>query len=262
MKGAWMHSMILKRPACVAIFAVVFSSSVLANPRGVDDLTATNQSVVIDPETRESGHQRVESVAGREPPEDTRSEDKPVAKSSASAKRASTLISRDGESASSGRRSAASGSWYSQGFVPLFIVLGLLGGGYYLARRFMPTESIVEGNLLRVVARTTLSPKHTIALVQLGHRFVMVGMSPDHVEALCSITDDDEIADLTRRLGGRPSNGGLAFDQLLLKESRGFESPLEEDESAATSSTKTVSGATRQLEGLLGRLKSLQSRAS
>ena len=50
--------------------------------------------------------------------------------------------------------------------------------------------------MLDVLARATVSPRHQLLLVRLGHRLVLVGQSPASLTALSEVTDAGEVAAL------------------------------------------------------------------
>jgi hypothetical protein len=79
----------------------------------------------------------------------------------------------------------------------------------------MPNVRPVEGSLLRVVGRASLSPKHSAALIHVGRRFVLVGMSGDRVQLLSELHDADEVADLTAMAGVSRHRRGAEFETLL-----------------------------------------------
>lgn len=151
-------------------------------------------------------------------------------------------------------------SWYSRGFVPLGVVLALMGSAYYLVRRFMPSRRLSDDSLLRVVGRTNITPKHSIALIQLSRRFVLVGLSGDRIEALSDIVDPSEVADLTARIAGQHAATSTRFEELLVSESEEYTGPLEEDSPRAHRLRERVGDASGQLSSLLSRLRTLQSK--
>lgn len=58
--------------------------------------------------------------------------------------------------------------------------------------------------MLRVVGRTSIAPRHALALVQVGDRVLILGHGPDGPPALLGEIDDpDEIERLTSAYGGR-----------------------------------------------------------
>jgi len=72
-----------------------------------------------------------------------------------------------------------------QQFLAVFLVLGLLVGALWLARRKgfasvrLPlVRSSAPGRNMQVIERVTLSAQHSLHLVSLGGRLIVVGVSP------------------------------------------------------------------------------------
>lgn len=154
--------------------------------------------------------------------------------------------------------------WYQSSFVPLVIVLALIGGLYYALKKWSPRGQAADSDLLSVVARTTLTPRQHLALVHLGQRFVLIAVSPERVDVLSDIADQDEVADLVARTRVRATSTTSQFDSLLRRESRSYQEPLEESIEGSTESIPTTretngkAGAAAQLSDLLGKLKRMQ----
>ena len=91
--------------------------------------------------------------------------------------------------------------WYRSAIGSLMLVLALVAIAYTVVKRFIPTARTADSGLIRVVARAALSPKHSVALVQLGQRFVMIGVSPDRMSTITEIRDADEVGELAARAG-------------------------------------------------------------
>jgi len=119
---------------------------------------------------------------------------------------------------------------------------------------------VADSGLLRVVAQTSIAGKHSVALIQLSRRFVLVGVSSDRVEPLCTICNPEEVADLLTRIGSRSAAGDDGFSEMLASEVGGYADPLEEELASAPKSGERVSAASGQLAGLLGKLRTLQSK--
>jgi flagellar biogenesis protein FliO len=156
--------------------------------------------------------------------------------------------------------------WYRVGLVPLVIVLLVVGATFLLVRRWAPSVRSTGGDVLCIVARTAVGPKQSVMLVRVGRTFVLLGATPDRIEALGAIDDPDEVADLVvRTQGGRNSGSGDRFSQLLLTETEGFKEPgaLSEPLEAGARNwpavSERVSGASRQISSLLGKLKKLRA---
>ena len=155
-----------------------------------------------------------------------------------------------------------SAPWYRSVLGSLAIVLLAMGAVYWFLKRWLPGTRLSESQVLRVVARTTLSPKHGVALVQLGRRFVMVGTSPDSVTVLSEITDPEEVADLAARTGLGSARRGTGFEDLLSKEATGYRTPdraVKDKPRFGKAGASHKRPATQGLTDLLDRLRTLRS---
>ena len=123
----------------------------------------------------------------------------------------------------------------------------------------MPAARASESGLLRVVSRAALSPKHSVVLVHLGRRFVVVGVSPDRLDALCEIQDAEEVAELAARAGAGAARRRDGFEDELIREARQFQ----DVGGAATEETVRIKprpiGVREPLADLLNRLRALRS---
>lgn len=150
--------------------------------------------------------------------------------------------------------------WYRTGLGALTIVLVLVGLVTWMAKRWVPGARAGETDLLRVVARASLSPKHNVALVRVGHRFVLVGISGDRVNGLCEINEPDEVAYLANRTGTSLKRGTPGFDDLMLREEAGYrEEEMLPDKPRVASPAKGPR-IREPLKDLLRRLRTVQVR--
>ena len=167
---------------------------------------------------------------------------------------------RDVEFASKRAPTLPAVPWYRSGLGALGIVLAVISGAVWCVRRWMPTFGGVETAVLKVVGRAGLSPKHSVALVSLGQRFVLVGLSGDRMTRICEVSDPQEVADLTLRLsqstlGGSPG----AFEPLLAGEVNEYaDDSKPATEGAGHATDRLGDGAPKPLNALLKRLRSLQ----
>lgn len=93
-----------------------------------------------------------------------------------------------------GRRNGASaqgsGGWWL-GTVGIALALALFGGISLATRRYLPQHA---SGPLRVVGRTSLSPKHTVYLLKAGDRVLIVGAGPQGAPSLLGeLTDPAEV---------------------------------------------------------------------
>ena len=150
--------------------------------------------------------------------------------------------------------------WYRTGVGALAIVLVLVGGATWVVRRWLPAARAGESAVLRVVARTSLSPKHSLALVRLGRRFLLVGVSGDRVNTLCDVHDADEVSELAARTGTLAKPGAGDFDGQLLREVADY-GGAPSLEAVGGESTRGKRPRPREpLNDLLRKLRALQSK--
>jgi len=150
--------------------------------------------------------------------------------------------------------------WYRTGFGALCVVLAAVAAAYVVVRKWVPTVRTPTNGLIRVVARAALTPKHHVALVQVGRRLIAVGVSPDRIDTLCEIDDCDETAlSATGRTAAEP-RAGRGFAALLAGERADY--PAQGDSTRVTEGGGDPRGAPggRPLADLKHRLHALRSR--
>ncbi|MFQ5461732.1 MAG: FliO/MopB family protein [Phycisphaerae bacterium] len=152
--------------------------------------------------------------------------------------------------------------WYRTGLGSLGIVLAILGGVCLCARKWIPAVRMAESQAMQVVARASVSPKQSVALVRLGRRFVMVGVSPDRMSVLSEISDREEVAHLARVTGTSGESVRPGFEEWLAEESKEFGTDVE-DESGAQPDPIRVVGSDNgsALTDLLDRLRKLHAKS-
>ncbi len=101
-----------------------------------------------------------------------------------------------------GTRASAGGSSWWLAPSGIALALALVGGASLACRRFLPRDGGSPGGL-RVVGRTSLSPKHAVHLVRAGDRILMIGTGPQGPPALLGEWPDSRPdAGLDARNGG------------------------------------------------------------
>ena len=78
----------------------------------------------------------------------------------------------------------------------LALVVVLIIAARFMLKRFGPVSGAQRRDMLDVLARTAVSPRHQLLLVRVGRRVVLVGQSPASLETLSEVTDPDEVAAL------------------------------------------------------------------
>ncbi|MBN2563509.1 MAG: flagellar biosynthetic protein FliO [Phycisphaerae bacterium] len=78
---------------------------------------------------------------------------------------------------------------------PLLVVLGLIAASVVAFRRWVPRANrLGAGGVINILARHYLSPKQSLCLVRLGPRVLLIGVSPDRINAVAEIGDPEEAA--------------------------------------------------------------------
>ncbi len=147
--------------------------------------------------------------------------------------------------------------WYRSTFIALGAVVVLIIALASLAKRYvMPTQS-TGADVLRVLCRTSLSPKHTVALVQIGRGFAFVGLAPEAMTLLRTVVDDDEAALLRKqfRLQPEEKKSPTEFDRALAGRSQREEPPLERPLTVGAEADTPVNEPREEVKNLLHRLR-------
>jgi flagellar protein FliO/FliZ len=98
-----------------------------------------------------------------------------------------------------------SGGWWF-GTAGIVLALALFGGISMASRRFLPQAG--SGGFLGVVGRASLSPKHTVFLLRVGERVLILGTGPQGSPTLLGeLTEPDNLQRFAPR---RPSPAGPA----------------------------------------------------
>jgi len=109
-------------------------------------------------------------------------------------------ISREATTSPS-HRSEASGGWWV-GTAGIAVVLAACGWASLASRKFLPKSAGNAPNL-RVVGRTSLSPKHAVYLLDVGGRVLLIGTGPQGAPSLLGELDGDEAPALSKTIDVR-----------------------------------------------------------
>jgi len=106
----------------------------------------------------------------------------------------------------------------------LLAVLAVIGGGAYLFRRFAWSGGKYRGSRgIEVLARSVINPRQTLCLIKFGQRLVLVGVSPNHMAALDTVENPEEIAGILAGLEKEgPHSITNTFGSLLRRETREY----------------------------------------
>lgn len=154
---------------------------------------------------------------------------------------------------------------YPRVLAALGIVIGLIFVLRWFGRLFFPAAAgRGRSRAVEVLSRSPLSPKQQVMLLRVGQRLLVVGDSGSQMNALCEITDPDEVAALVGQLRDEklpiPSR---AFGSLFGRSRQAFD-PDEAARGAAQNELREpeeadapVATAREELNGLRDRVRLL-----
>lgn len=167
-------------------------------------------------------------------------------------------VSASGTGARAVRGPGEGVAWYRSPYAALggvLLVVGLLAMAF---RRLMPGVRPIAPDALRVVGRASLGAKQSVVLIHVGQRVLLIGLTAESMRTLAEIADPQEVALLLGRVGsgaGRPPKE--VFDRALAKEMEAYGET--DDAQAAESAPAEASETHSQLQGLLSKLRALQT---
>jgi flagellar biosynthetic protein FliO len=155
--------------------------------------------------------------------------------------------------------------WYRSGLFALAAVLGAIFLIVALMRRFVPAVRATSDGPLKLVGRMHLAPKQSVALLRVGGRLVLVGVTPTRLTNLGLIGEPDEAFAVQAGAMGQESPGhDPAFEKALQAEAARYEQAEEPvdlcrpPDRPAAEPTGQVQETVTQLRGLLARLREIQ----
>ena len=108
--------------------------------------------------------------------------------------------------------SNAAGPSATRTALSLAAVLALIVILFMAGRKFLPRRMFTQqagGGAIQVLARTAISPKQRIILLQVGRRILVVADGGQSLTTLAEITDADEAAALIGQLQSEKSGGSF-----------------------------------------------------
>lgn len=257
---AWMRTVIM--PLCCSVLLWPHPAALRADEQSIEVLapdvsSATNQSLSLDDVFPTRDDDRVPAATSAE--DVSESHDAEQGSASSATRQALVLTRRAGSGPGSTDEPTVAPTKLmdATSIGALAIVLIVLGVVVYALRRYVPALRQADHDALRVVARTGLSPKHSLALIRLGRRYVLVSMAGDRVNSLCEVTDPEEVAELTAHVGNTTRSGN-AFDNLLSHELKDYRS--ERRPAAKAGRRQEDVGGVREGDGAAPGFTSLRSR--
>lgn len=145
------------------------------------------------------------------------------------------------------------------------VVLLMIFAVRWFGRRFLGLSSVHDSSgVIQVLCRSPLSPKQRLLLVQVGRRIVLVADCGTQMNALCEITDPDEIAALAGQIQQRKTDSSTnAFLSLVGRASTQFEEaekPSQEPTGSAPAGQDAdlrLNGMREELNGLMEKVRGL-----
>ncbi len=197
------------------------------------------------------------------------SEDRPIPREGSRGAGRSGSAASSADAANNGTTTGWRG--WLRGWAPLAGVLLLIGVLVWALRRWMPKSAGLSGRgMIEILGRQYLSPKQSVALLKVGRRVVLVGMTSDRLTRLETIADPAEVAEIVGRSATRkPGSLTDAFQRDVLREAAAYEPGDAEAEAGSDDGlapgvpdeSEAYVGTRRQLRGLLHRVRRLSGSA-
>lgn len=151
-------------------------------------------------------------------------------------------------------------------WLALLLVCAMIVVGAYLFRRFVPgaqTATSGTSSALQVMNRAFLSPKQSVALVRVGRRVLVVGVTADAITQLSDIQDPDEVAELVSRCEqSRATSITSSFNSLFKRQTDEFSGVSELDDEYDHIEEPAAVQANGQLLQLLTRIRGISNRTA
>ncbi|MBI4232140.1 FliO/MopB family protein [Candidatus Peregrinibacteria bacterium] len=88
-------------------------------------------------------------------------------------------------------------------FLWTFLVLGMIIGCYFIFRKVVAGSRFFGSfNVINVLAKKQISPKHTVYLVEIGKKIILLSATKDGMATLSEFTNPDEIAIIRAKCPG------------------------------------------------------------
>jgi len=137
--------------------------------------------------------------------------------------------------------------------IGLLMLGGILWGGLYLMKKLMPGgRQLFTTPAMEVLGRSHLDPQRYLALVRVGERVVVVGVSPDGIRPVTEFASPEEVAQILEIARPKSENGGNVFARLFQDSIRGVkkEESQAEAEKAATTMSASIESLRERVRGL------------
>ncbi len=150
----------------------------------------------------------------------------------------------------------ATTGWVGSTMTALGVVLGLIALCAWGVKKIMPGGALGNTSVIQVLHKTYLTPKQFLAVVKLGRRMMLIGVTNEQMNPLATIDDPEEVAWLTtdaKTAGAGEKNFHKAMGQEL-----SVYEQLDEPAEPPRVPDQAIMDQTRQrLRGLLQKVKTL-----
>jgi len=151
------------------------------------------------------------------------------------------------------------GGWLGPTWWALILVIGLVFLGAYAIKRWVPGRMGGRGEgPFRVLSRWHLSARQYVALIQVGRRMLLIGVTGQQISLLADISDPAEIEQLMARCPQGRSALSEGFGQLLGRKRAEMTDGLDE----ATESDEPPASTGRAMDQLARLLRQVRLRLS
>ena len=135
----------------------------------------------------------------------------------------------------------------------LVAVLALVVVLFLVAKRFLPRGAFAQqaGGAVQVLARTAISPKQRVILLQVGRRILVVADGGQALTTLSEIKDSDEAAALIAQLQTERSSGSFtAALNSAMEKFRSAQSSAAEPQPDIDSMREEIEGMAQRVRGM------------
>lgn len=146
-------------------------------------------------------------------------------------------------------------------FWPMLAVLGLIVICVAAIRKWLPQATRISGgSVINILARQYLSGKQSLALVKVGKRVVLVGVTPEAMSTLTEISDPEEIASLAASLQrGKVDSFSSALSRESLEAMDASDDADEVVESSPRQRPRGMGETETRIQELVGRIRAMST---
>ncbi len=137
--------------------------------------------------------------------------------------------------------------------IGLLALGAILWGGLYVVKKLMPGgRQLFTTPAMEVLGRSHLDAQRYLALVRIGERVVVVGVSPDGVRTITEFNHPDEVAQIMEVAHPKSEAGASVFARLFQDSIRGVkkQETQAEAEKAATTMSASIESLRERVRGL------------